>query len=91
MERIVRIVGDLNQSDRATLERVVGHALSERQRLLIEVTGLDAPTSPEIADGLSDLPDWTDVYRGLSDAEIDELDAAVRERADLTRSADSVA
>jgi hypothetical protein len=31
------------------------------------------------------VPEWWSVYEGLSDAEIDRLDRAIRERAGLTR------
>ncbi len=31
------------------------------------------------------VPEWWNVYEGLSDEEIDRLDKAIRERADLTR------
>jgi hypothetical protein len=31
------------------------------------------------------LPEWWNVYEGLSDAEIDRLDQAIRQRAELTR------
>lgn len=31
------------------------------------------------------LPDWCDVYKGLSEQELAEVDEAVRRRADLTR------
>ncbi len=32
-----------------------------------------------------EIPDWWNVYEGLSDDEIDRLDHAIRERANLTR------
>ena len=37
METVVRTVGDLDKTDRSALERVVGHALGESQRLVIQV------------------------------------------------------
>ena len=33
MDSIVRNVGDLDKTDRSALERVVGHALGENQRV----------------------------------------------------------
>ena len=39
--------------------------------------------------GRSDeVPAWSKIYEGLGDEEIDRLDAAIRQRADLTRSPD---
>ncbi|HUE17340.1 MAG TPA: hypothetical protein VMR25_24525 [Planctomycetaceae bacterium] len=54
------------------------------------------PTSDETAGSASEpgrtaqrtddeIPDWWNVYEGLSDEEIDRLDLAIRERANLTR------
>jgi len=88
METIVRDVGDLDHGDRSALERVVGHALGEGQRLIIQVLTPERPAAEPPAGELPDLPEWTDVYAGLSDAEIDDLDAAIRERANLSRPAD---
>ena len=84
MEIISRDVSDLDRADRAVLERVVGHALGEGQRLIIQVmTG--EPATPSPATTPADLPEWCDVYAGLSDAEIDDLDTAIRQRANLSR------
>jgi hypothetical protein len=92
METIVRTVGDLDQSVRSALEQVVGHALGERQRLVIQVMALESPAAPAPpAEPLAQLPEWTDVYQGLSDAEIDDLDAAIRERANLSRPTNGLA
>jgi hypothetical protein len=41
---------------------------------------LNARTEPD-----EQIPEWWNVYEGLSDEEIDRLDQAIRERADLTR------
>ena len=86
METIVRNVGDLARPDRTAMERIVGHALGESQRLIIQVMTLDSlAPPPSQATTLPELPEWTDVYKGLSDEEIDDLDTAIRERANLTR------
>lgn len=76
METLVRNVRDLDQSDRSALERVVGHQLRESQRLVIQVMNAgDEEPAARSADG--ELPAWSDVYKGLSDSEIDDLDAAI--------------
>lgn len=85
METVVRNVRDLLQSDRSVLERVVGHPLRETQQVILNVVNLvpaEMPTSEPVA---TDVPDWWNVYEGLSDEEIDRLDQAIRPRADLTR------
>ena len=77
METIIRNVRDLDQTDRSVLERVVGHSLRESQQIVIQVTNAaNEPTSTADTEG-NQLPSWCDVYEGLSDAEIDELDQAI--------------
>lgn len=77
METLVRNVRDLDQSDRFALERVVGHPLRESERLVIQV--MDVGTEKQSASGPADdeLPAWCDVYEGLSDSEIDDLDEGI--------------
>lgn len=76
METLILNVRELGQLDRSALERLVGHQLRESERLVIQVmnAGVEEPT-PRPAD--DDLPAWSDVYEGLSDSEIDELNAAI--------------
>ena len=52
------------------------HQLCESQRLVIQVlnSGVEEPAARTADD---ELPAWSDVYEGLSDSEIDELDAAI--------------
>ena len=76
MESIVLNVRDLGQTDRSTLERVVGRQLQESQQLIIQV--MTTPNSTAGADASKEsLPEWCNVYAGLSPAEIDELDSAI--------------
>ncbi|HEV7223522.1 MAG TPA: hypothetical protein VGN42_12525 [Pirellulales bacterium] len=76
METIVRNVRDLDQTDRSALERVVGRQLGESQQVVIQVmNGAVEPAGTPIAE--DQLPAWCDVYEGLSDARIDELDGAI--------------
>ncbi|HEV3005362.1 MAG TPA: hypothetical protein VGX78_12930 [Pirellulales bacterium] len=35
--------------------------------------------------GAADVPNWWRIYEGLSDEEVEKLDQAIRQRADLTR------
>ncbi len=84
METVVRNVRDLPKNDRSALERVVGHQLRESQQLVIQVmsVSLEEPAQAPLASG--ELPAWCNVYQGLSDPEIDELDSAIV-RSDLSR------
>jgi hypothetical protein len=83
MEAVVRDVRDLNKTERSAIERLVGHALQEDQKLVIQVMN-GTPVAATPAGG--PLPEWTRVYEGLSDQQIDELEKIVLERANLTRS-----
>ena len=87
METIIRNVRDLGSADRCALERIVGHELRETQQLVVNVRNLDPEPgiqSPSEAPDAA-VPDWWRIYEGLSEEEVDKLDAAIRERANLTR------
>jgi hypothetical protein len=90
MESIVRKVRDINEHELHVLEQVVGRKLKENQQIIIQVVSVgNGPQKeaggeePVVSD---ELPEWCNVYDGLTAAEVDELDAAIRERANLTRS-----
>jgi hypothetical protein len=86
MDTVTRDVRDLPPADRSALERLIGHELRETQRVIVQVTDVQTHASgtarPEDA---ATVPSWWRVYEGLSDQEVDPLDASVRQRADLTR------
>ncbi|HVC94963.1 MAG TPA: hypothetical protein VND64_14805 [Pirellulales bacterium] len=77
METVVRNVRELDQTDRSALERVVGHELRENQRLVIQVMSVTIEKPPPALPANGKLPPWCDVYEGLPDAEIDDLDRAI--------------
>jgi len=77
VETIIRNVRDLDQTDRSVLERVVGHSLRESQQIVIQVTNAANEPTPTAEAGGNQLPAWCDVYEGLSDAQIDQLDQAI--------------
>ncbi|OYW24399.1 MAG: hypothetical protein B7Z55_02275 [Planctomycetales bacterium 12-60-4] len=77
METFVRNVRDLPPSDRSALERVVGHELRESQQLVIQVTSVSDEESARTLPVSGELPEWCNIYEGLSNQEIDELDGAV--------------
>ncbi len=80
---MIRTVRELQHSDRSTIERLLGHNLHDDQQLVIQIVTPESASSSTAA-----LPEWTRVYEGLSDNEIDDLESAVLRRADLSRHAE---
>ena len=88
METITRNVKDIGSEDRRALEHVIGAPLAENQQIVINVVNLDISVpKQETVDIPTDqeVPAWWKVYEGLSDDEVDRLDQAIRERANMTR------
>jgi hypothetical protein len=89
MERIIRKVPDISEDERQVLEHLLGRPLKEDQRMIIQVVspGNESSLQPqrENEPETDELPEWCDVYEGLTDEEIADLDAAIRERANLKR------
>lgn len=90
MDTIVRNVDDIDAQDRRALEHVLGQRLEPNQQLVIRVINLNVvpadqakPTGGTQASAA--LPDWCNVYAGLSDNEIADLEKIILTRADLTR------
>lgn len=86
MESITRNVAEIGAADRQALEHVVGQQLRENQQVVIHIVNMDVPLAP--ANGKSPpgkLPEWCNVYEGLSDAEVAEIEKVVLTRADLSR------
>lgn len=76
-------VVSLDASHRRALEEVIGRELASNQRLTISVSDVaPASSAPKPAQSLND---WTGVYEGLSDEEVDEVDRVIKTRANLTR------
>lgn len=90
MESIIRNVKDLPREERRVYEDVLGHELRENQQIILQVITLheppEEPTSGVAQTGT--LPEWCNVYEGLSDEQITELEEVILTRADLTRSSD---
>ncbi|HJT33472.1 MAG TPA: hypothetical protein VJ783_15620 [Pirellulales bacterium] len=76
-------IGSLDASHRRALEEVIGRQLAANQRLVISVS--DATADSPAAKPAQSLDDWTRVYDGLSDAAVEEIDAIIKTRANLTR------
>ena len=87
METIIRHVRDMDTSERSALEQLVGHSLRENQQLVIQVMTLSIPERQPPASAAT-LPDWCNVYQGLTDEEIAGVERVALQRADLTRSSE---
>ena len=82
MESIKRCVKDIDTADRRALEHVIGQHLSENQQVVIQILNVDGANADKPASspqGMQPptLPEWCNVYEGLSDAEIDDLDSSI--------------
>ena len=82
MESIKRSVKDIDTADRRALEHVIGKHLSENQQVVIQVLKVDVvnagkPESNPQGVQPPTLPEWCNVYEGLSDAEIDDIESSI--------------
>lgn len=77
-------VTSLDSEHRRAFEDVIGTPLQGNQRLIIKVAEIDAAPAapPRRAQSISD---WTKVYEGLSEEQIEAIDREVKTRANLTR------
>jgi hypothetical protein len=91
MESLIRNVGDIDAHDRQALEHVLGLSLRENQQLVIHIVNLkveaEADKTPASQPGseIPALPDWCKVYEGMSDADIDDVEQTILQRAELGR------
>lgn len=71
------------------MEQLVGHALRENQQLVIQVMTVNVPPNGAKDDAAAgNLPEWCNVYEGLSDEQVSEVESVALQRANLTRSAE---
>jgi hypothetical protein len=76
-------VTNLDATHRRVLEEVIGTDLRANQRLLISVR--EIPDTEASIRRAQSLDEWTKVYEGLSDEQIETIDRDVNQRANLTR------
>jgi hypothetical protein len=87
MSPIVRNVKDIGVDDRRSLEHVVGQHLQDDQQVVIHVVsiattnGLEKPAT--VVPGT--LPEWCNVYEGLTTDEIADVEAAALDRSHWIR------
>lgn len=80
MENIVRNVRDIDTADRHALEHVIGQRLRENQRVIINIVSVDLtppPAKQPHGDAPAALPEWCNVYEGMSDEEIGEVEKSI--------------
>lgn len=78
METVVHNIRDLSGNERSAAEQLVGHPLRENQQLVIQVVSLDVDTTPSDAEtGEGSLPEWCNVYAGLTDEEVAEIEKSI--------------
>jgi hypothetical protein len=103
MQPIVRNIRDIEADERLHLERLLGHRLRDDQQLIIQIVNLTEPSVGEPQAGVepsaqhdqaagqqpaAQLPDWCNVYEGLNEQEIEEIEEVILTRADLTRTSE---
>ena len=76
-------VATLDFPHRRAHEEVIGQELQSNQQVLISVINLQTAVHDDRP--AQTLDDWTGIYEGLSDDEIEAVDATIKTRADLTR------
>ena len=86
MEKVIRNVADIETADRRVLEHLIGKHLAEHEQVIISIVNLDLVGPDESAAAAPQaVPAWWKIYEGLNDEEVDRLDQAIRQRANLTR------
>ncbi|QDT38393.1 hypothetical protein Pan189_27860 [Stratiformator vulcanicus] len=86
-KRITRNVSELQPPEKALYESVLGEQLRENQQVIIQVMTVGEPQVDHFAATLprTDLPAWCDVYDGLTDEDVAEVEAIALDRSDLSR------
>ena len=79
LDQLLNIVPEfpaLLRSHRHALEEVIGCELASQQRLIISVIEVKMPVTDD-AQPPQTPDDWTSVYDGLSDCEIDQIASCI--------------
>jgi hypothetical protein len=76
METVIYNIRDLGENERSAAEQLVGHSLRDDHKLIIQV--VDGNGAAEQATHVGDnLPDWCNVYVGLTDTEIADIEQSI--------------
>jgi len=103
MESISRNVDDLTIAERQVYETALGHQLHAGQKIIVqlldvEVSDAQASTQPSSflqengspQNGHAKLPEWCNVFRGLSDQEVEAVEESILARSPASRNIDIV-
>lgn len=85
MESIIRKVRDIEARERRVLEQVLGRQLSEDQQLIVQIADSAGQCEQQEVAAGKHLPDWCNVYAGLTDEQVKEVEEIILQRMDLTR------
>ncbi|MEX2288368.1 MAG: hypothetical protein WD648_14830 [Planctomycetaceae bacterium] len=89
MQKITRNVRDLEKEERRVFEAALGEKLRENQQVIMEVVTVEAPEQRIEAGAArqadTGLPDWCNVYEGLSDDEVAEIEKTILDRSGWNR------
>jgi hypothetical protein len=82
MSEVILRVRDIKTATREALEQAIGVRLEEHQKVAIHVINEESQPSlhepiPSKQPQESCLPPWCNVYKGLSDTEIADLEASI--------------
>jgi hypothetical protein len=88
MKQIVRNVRDIDAEHRSAIEDVVGQSLRDSQQIIIQIADVDGGSNSHETDvrRTQSVAEWLQVYEGLSEQQIGDIDAIIKSRANLTRS-----
>jgi hypothetical protein len=85
MELITRHTRDLEPDERRVLERVLGRQLQDNQEVIIQVVTLGTQPAGGQAPPLpGQLPDWCNVFEGLTGEQLAEVEQVILRRSNLT-------
>jgi hypothetical protein len=86
MEKVIQSVAELSSRDRGAIEHIMGTHLKGDEQLTIRVERSSGKLAETVTETPADeIPEAWKIYEGLSDSEIDKLDEAIRQRANLSR------
>jgi hypothetical protein len=90
MQPVIRHIRDIDTDERRVLEHVIGRQLKKNQKVIIQVVTLGSQSTderekqPPVRPGK--LPGWCNVFAGLTEKQVADVEEVILQRADLTRS-----